>query len=76
MTANALKKRIDKMCSLVSFTYRGKDGHVDPYSHTEYLLWYDGEEMTVDSIDKVMDTPFFCGKTLTEIAGEIIDTAQ
>ena len=59
MTANDLKNRIDELCSIVSFSYKGKEGHVDPYSHSQYLLWFDGDEMMVGSIEEVMNTPFF-----------------
>lgn len=71
MTANDLKNRIDELCAIVSFVYEGKEGHVDPYSHSQYLLWFDGDEMMVNSIDRVMNTPFFDGRTLNEIADKV-----
>lgn len=74
MTANDLKNRIDELCSIVSFSYKGKEGHVDPYSHSQYLLWFDGDEMMVGSIEEVMNTPFFGGATLNEIADKITAT--
>lgn len=74
MIAEQIKNRIDECCSLFAFKYHGKEGHVDPYSSEEFLLWYEGVEMTVNSIDAVMNTPFFDGHTLSDIAGEITIT--
>lgn len=74
MTADKIKSRIAEICTLFGFEYKGKDGNVDPYSSTEFLLYYDGNEKTVHSIDEVMNTPFFGGHSLTEIAEDIIIT--
>lgn len=71
MKADAIKNRIAEICTLFGFEYHGKDGNVDPYSQTEFLLFFDGAEKTVHSIDEVMSTPFFDGKSLAEIADEI-----
>jgi hypothetical protein len=37
-------------------------------------LYFDGNELTVHSIDEVMDTAFFDGKSLSEITNDIIIT--
>lgn len=71
MTKDQIRNRIDELCTLFTFLYHGKEGHVDPFSHTNYLLWFEGEEKTVNSIDEVMNTPFFDGHTLAEISEEI-----
>lgn len=64
--------------TLFGFEYNGKSGNVDPMYTPEtgnrFLLWYDGDEKVVDSIDAVMDTPFFDGHTLNEISDEITVT--
>jgi hypothetical protein len=74
MRADKIRARIDELCTLFGFTYHGKDGHVDPYSHSEYLLFFDGREQVVHSIDEVMSTPFFDGHNLAEIADQITIT--
>lgn len=64
--------------TLFGFTYHGRPGNVDPCYTPEtgniFLLWFDGEEMTVGSMEEVLQTPFFDGRTLVEIAGEITVT--
>ncbi len=64
--------------TLFGFTYHGKPGNVDPCYTPEtgnsFLLWFDGDEMTVGSIDEALQAPFFDGHSLTEIADEITVT--
>lgn len=40
----------------------------------EFLLFFDGAEGTVQSIDEVMSTPHFGGETLADIAQKITIT--
>lgn len=64
--------------TLFGFTYRGRPGNVDPCYTPEtgntFLLWFDGEEMTVGSIEEALHFPFFDGRSLVEIANEITVT--
>ena len=66
------------MATLFEFTYNGKDGNIDPcYSPekgNEFLLFYDGKEQTVDSVEKAMSMPFIEGKSLNEIGDKITIT--
>lgn len=76
MNADKIKNRIDEMCTLFGFEYNGKEGNVDPcYSFStkqnNFLLFFDGTEQTVHTIDDVMNTPFIDGKTLAEVADKI-----
>jgi len=77
MNAEELKAEIAKCYTIIYFRYCGKDGHVDPYYAVKkgysYLLWYDGNEKLVHNIDEVMNTPFFDGHTLDEIADKLTD---
>ena len=77
MSTTELKDFISKCSTMLYFRYCGKEGHVDPYymqpNHYEYLLWYDGNEKTVHSIDAVMSAPFFDGHSLAEIADKLTD---
>lgn len=79
MTSAKIRDRISECATLFGFEYGGKYGNVDPYyiyetkSH-EYLLFFDGAEKTVYTLDEVMNTPFICGKTLSEVADKIVIT--
>lgn len=71
MKLNDLKTRIYSLVSHVLFDYSGKPCGVDPLNHSHYDMWYGDEAITVDSIDSVMTTPFFDGKSLTQIFDDI-----
>ncbi|MEG0897330.1 MAG: hypothetical protein RR867_09440 [Ruthenibacterium sp.] len=78
MTAQKIQTRIAEICTLFGFEYNGKVGNIDPYylseGQFEFLLFFDGEEKTVTSIDAVMNEPFFDGKSLNDIAEDITIT--
>lgn len=78
MTAQRIRDRISEGITLFGFEYKGESGNIDPYytptSGHSYLLYYAGNEATVYSIDDVMKTPYFDGKSLEQIAGEITIT--
>lgn len=71
MTAAKVASRIAQCVTLFAFTYAGKTGDVDPFNKDLFTLTYDGDSMDVYSIDEVMKTPFFNGKSLSEIADKI-----
>ncbi len=75
MTANKIRNRIAECCTLFGFIYNQAECHVDPYykgsNSYEYLLFCNGDEMTVHSLDEVMNTPFFNGRCLNDIADAI-----
>lgn len=73
MNITDLKERIDSLCTHVLFEYNGKNCGVDPFSHEEYDMWYGDKEITVTSIEEVMETPLFDGKSLNEIFDNIIN---
>ena len=77
MTADSLRKELSKGWAMLVFQYRGKEGHVDPYGAQNrdfsYLLWYEGDEKLVYTMEDVMNTPIFDGHSLSEIADEISD---
>ena len=72
-----LKKRIEEGAYMQVFFYQGKEGHVDPYRTQEgvqsYLLWYDGKEKLVYSLEAVWNAKIFGGKSLSEISEELTD---
>ena len=75
MTAESLQKEIAKGWAMLVFQYGGKEGHVDPYSTLKddfsCLLWYDGTEKLVHSMQEVMNIPIFDGHALADIAEDI-----
>ena len=74
---DTIRDFVASCASMLYFQYKGKEGHVDPcYSKAKgysYLLWYDGDETTVHSVDEVMNTPFWDGKPLADIADDVTD---
>lgn len=74
-TTDIFKKKVEDCYGLIEFSYQGKYGNVDPYFHNDgtysYLLYFDGYEKTVYSIDDVMSTSFICGKSLNELGDTI-----
>ena len=71
MTAKDISDRINEICTLFGFEYEGIDGNVDPFSESDFDLFYDGKTTKVHSIKEVMTTPFINGKALDEIYNKI-----
>lgn len=71
MNVEELRARIDSLCTHILFDYNGQECGVDPFSHTEYDIWYGEKSATLHSIDEVMNTPFFDGKALKDIIEHI-----
>lgn len=71
MNANELINWIDRLTVDIEFRYRGAWGSICPFSREEISLCYDGEEVTVHSVEAAMNTPFITGKSLQEICEEI-----
>ena len=70
---DTIRDYVASCASMLYFQYKGKGGHVDPYGPAEFLLWYGGDETIVHSVDEVMNTPFWGGKSLTDIADDVTD---
>ncbi len=71
MKAEDLKRRIESLCTHITFEFNGKDCGVDPFTHKNFDMWYGEEEMKAGSIDEVMNAPFFGGHALADIADKI-----
>ncbi len=81
MTAEELRKKIERCLTMIEFTYKGKDGYVDPGYIPEtdshrYDLFYDGTPVSVYTVNDAMRLPFFDGKSLNEIAEELEDIGE
>ena len=58
--------------------YKGKDFGIDPTGRVgspdaTFCVWYGDEDIYLHSIDEVFTTPFFDGKSLSEILDDIED---
>jgi len=76
MTSDDIKKRLSEMVSHFTFEYDGVSCGVDPISMTNFEIWCGDEFTKVDNIDKVMNIPYFKGKSLKDIAQYITITDQ
>lgn len=71
MTAIEIKDYVGSLVSHITFEYNNKNCGVDPFRKDCFEMWYGNEVMTATSIDEVLTTPFFEGKSLNEIANVI-----
>lgn len=71
MTKEYFIKYVGSVSSHVMFDYNGKYCLVDPISSDSIFISYDGNRMEAKSIDEVMHSPFFGGKSLDEIFDEL-----
>lgn len=71
MKASEIKDYIESLTSHFLFIFNDKECGVDPFSSHNFDMWYGDNMMTAKSIDEVMNTSFFDGKTLNEISNEI-----
>lgn len=73
MTITEVKDYLANLTGHVTFCYNGYDCGIDPLATDEFSMWYDTDEITVNSIDKVMNINFFDGKSLKDIWGDITE---
>lgn len=71
MSANELRDFIVSLCSHVTFDFHGKSCGVDPLAPDQIDLWCGDDTLTAASVSEAMNTPFFDGKSLNEIADKI-----
>ncbi len=78
MKKEKMKKTVASLNGLIEFEYDGKYGNIESYyipsTHSsKYLLFYDNKEITLETAEQVLNTSFFNGKTLLDIAEKIED---
>ncbi len=73
-TLDYIKKTLSVNGALLGFEYKGKEGNIDPYysGKDTYLLFFDDKELLVHSLDEVFTASFIDGKTLKEVAEQIV----
>lgn len=71
MNTKQLRGLIDGLSQDIDFEYKGADGSICPFSRDNISLCYDGQEVTVSSVDDAMSTPFIHGKSLNEVCEDL-----
>lgn len=71
MNPDELREWISEMSQDIDFEYLGVYGVICPFSSTDISICYDKKDQTFNSIDAVMNTPFFDGKSLADICQEM-----
>ena len=71
MNAQDLRELIDSLTDDIEFEYQLRRGSVCPFNRANISLCYDGEEVTVHSVDDAMKTPFVAGYSLEEICDKL-----
>ena len=71
MTAFEMKERLREMNSHILFDYKGQPCGVDPLSVKHYDMWYGDKTAEAGSLDEVMTTKLFDGRSLNEIVGQV-----
>lgn len=71
MKAQDLRDWIDSLTDDIEFQYQGKWGAICPFNRQNISLCYDGQEVTVNSVDAAMKKPFVAGRSLEEISEEL-----
>ncbi len=72
MTTKEIRDRLEEMASHITFEHDGNSCGVDPLSATHFDMWCGESVMTAGSLDEVMNTKFFVGKSLSEISANIL----
>lgn len=70
-TYQELYDYINAHVSHVIFEYNGKNCGIDPFSNTNFDVWYGDKIEKMTSIEDVFHSPFFDGKSLADIIPEI-----
>ncbi len=71
-TVKELYEFIDSHASHVMFEYNGRSCGIDPLSDDDIDMWYGDRSEKFTSIEDAFDSPFFDGKTISQIF-DIID---
>lgn len=71
MKKEDLRDWIDSLTQDIDFEYLDVSGSICPFSRSDISLCYGDKEQSFDSIDSLMNEPFFKGKSLAEICHEM-----
>lgn len=62
-----IKSRLLEFSNLMSFEYDGLYCDIDPFNENNFHVTCDGKEYDMKSINEVLNSPIFDGKSLIEI---------
>ena len=71
MNIDDIKKILEVNLTYIAFDYTGKHCGVDPLATNRFDAWCGDEDMEFESVEELIEFPFFSGKTLKEICDEI-----
>jgi len=64
---------LDNLVGCIQFDYNGYSCGVDPIGRARYDVWYGNTDVTVTSVDDVLCTTIFNGKTLQDIWDDLTE---
>lgn len=64
---------ISTLTGHVTFEYNGYSCGVDPLAQDSFDMWFGDDETTVNSIEKVLNTKLFNGKSLMDIWDDVTE---
>lgn len=67
MTILKVKDYLSNLTGHITFNYNEYSCGVDPLAQDSFDMWYGDNEISVNSIDEVLNTKFFDGKSLLDI---------
>lgn len=73
MTISQFKKHMESLVGCVNFDYNGISCGVDPVSWGTYDVWCGDNSTTVTSVNDVLNTPVFNGKSLIDIWDDLVE---
>lgn len=73
MSIKEVKEYLTSVFSHITFEYNGFNCGIDPFNNTKFEMWYGKNSITVDSVDAVVTTKFFDGKSLEEIWDGVVE---
>lgn len=73
MTILEFMDYVSNLTGHVTFKYNGYSCGVDPLALDSFDMWFGDNETTVDSIEKVLNTKLFNGKSLTDIWEDVTE---
>lgn len=72
MTATETKAFLEDGFSEYAFKYHGKNGTCPIYTSDGLIVFYNDKEFPFKNYDELMDIPFLDGKSLNEVAEDVI----
>lgn len=77
MKKERIREIVESMVDLIDFVYDERWGNVEyiyfpEENKTKCLLYFDGYEIWVETMDEIMNTPFIDGKSFNEVADDIV----